>query len=93
MMSATIILSTMKVVRITYETKKGTAAIEPQLSAAGSHPRSGVTIASCMMPFQFSPVAERNIVSIAAGKEQKLASALRYSPQSTPPKSSIPSTA
>ena len=40
-----------------YETKKGMATHVPQLSLAASHvPRSSVTIASCMMPFQSSPM-------------------------------------
>ena len=68
------ILRTTNVVSSTYETKMGTASHVPQSPAASEQrPDAAVTIASCMMPFQSSPVAQRNMVSIAREKEQKLA--------------------
>ena len=72
-MTATIMLSTTKEASTAYDMKKGTAKGEPQhvptaqvslgsqvLGASGCE--AGVTMQSCMIPFQLSPVAQRNIV-------------------------------
>ena len=79
MMSAIIILRTMNVESVTYVTKKGMAADGlPQSPRASEHrPVSGDTMASCMMLFHPSPVAQRKRVSTADEKVQKLASAFR----------------
>ena len=91
MMSTIIILSTIYVESTMYETKKGTARMEPQLLSSSEHlPLSGRTIMSCISPFHDSPVEQRKRVSAARPKVQKFASRSRYLPCETLPKSCIP---
>ena len=58
-------LSTMKEASTTYDRKKGIASQVPPATSPA---------ASCIRPFQLSPVAQRNIVRKAVPNVQKLAS-------------------
>ena len=68
------------------------ASHEPQSPASYEHaPFAGVCIASCMMPFQSSPVEQRNMVYSACPKSQKCASSVMNSPRASWPKSDMAS--